>query len=458
MGAQSGTCGRIWRAVDTYHLGSPSSSLQHDSKRLDVTRRVKRALPFVHQLSLAQRGPQHQGAQHRLQIWMIKTLTALLRKDDGRWVSLKYWAEARRLTPMSTLCMQRGFSWWAQRQGAAQNWQRSAFATKQHNYLEDRHRRSRNPQQTAEAHRIAARATAEGSAATQTSCEGLQRRSPCRWTTRGRCGHSWGTWRRCSRKARQSEAPLQWRRMRLPPREAWWAFRVPGPEAWQLLHVVQEWVASGCIGHDSRSRPAENQSTSFLGAQPRCHQRCNFEIAWTGTTPRTASSVERATSISNCLTPWGSPFLSLRRGKLRDPEFEAVLRFQARSCRDGDARGTSRPCAEHPGRAEFRAATHCSSTSRRKKSSKAAMWRDLLRQNCVCACICRVCSFHQSSEIGPKRCGIQLSRKRGAAAASGQRERVDQKITTALPRLARVSPMASITSLPRFPQLAPPKI
>ena len=37
------------------------------------------------------------------------------------------------------------------------------------------------------------------------------------------------------------------------------------------------------------------------------------------------------------------------------------------------------------------------------------------------------------------------SRKIVAAAAKGQREVVDQKITTGLPGLARVSPMASIT-------------
>ena len=62
---------------------------------------------------------------------------------------------------------------------------------------------------------------------------------------------------------------------------------------------------------------------------------------------------------------------------------------------------------------------------------------------CVCACSCGVCSFHHSSEIGQISC--RITRKRVAAAASGQRERVDQKITTALPWLARVSPMASTT-------------
>ena len=62
-----------------------------------------------------------------------------------------------------------------------------------------------------------------------------------------------------------------------------------------------------------------------------------------------------------------------------------------------------------------------------------------------CACSCGVCSFHNSSEIGQKRCGMQLSRRGWRRQRAARGSEVDQKITTALPRLARVSLMAPIT-------------
>ena len=80
------------------------------------------------------------------------------------------------------------------------------------------------------------------------------------------------------------------------------------------------------------------------------------------------------------------------------------------------------------------------------RSDHRADMKDTTKETMISVCACReVCNlFRHSSVIGQNRC---LQREWMTAAASGQRERVVQQMPTALPRLARVSPMASLNKV-----------